>query len=168
MNDAPNTTLELTGGSWAGSLACNAIHGSRRQLSSFIRQLSYSSGDSGCQGTSDRRCFSAGWGIGSAAFHFVATLAIAGLRFITGMAAFTHDTSSAIAFWRALQWLWTPLAIAACDPHKSIDPGSLIGLAFAWSCIVGFLAPVIRHRLHRPLYLSARLDDRNGKAEQSH
>jgi hypothetical protein len=116
----------------------------------------------------DTRRFSSGWCFGAAAFHFAATFAIAGLHFMAGMAAFTQDTSSEIAFWRGVQWVWTPLAMAAWDPHKSISPGSLTGLAFLWSCVVGivagFLRPVTHCWLHKPLYPPATLHDNSRNA----
>jgi hypothetical protein len=107
-------------------------------------------------------------------FHFAATFALAGINFVVGMGAFTVSTQEAqtiefrMAFWRGVQWLWTPLAMAVWDPHKSIDTGAMVGLAFIWSCvvgvIVGFFIPVFRRWLHKPLYPSATLNDNTRNA----
>ncbi len=69
-----------------------------------------------------------------------------------------------ITFWRGVQWLWTPLAMAAWDPRTSIDTGLLAGLALIWSSvigiIVGLLVPIFRRWLHKPLYPSPTLNDK--------
>jgi hypothetical protein len=113
--------------------------------------------------------FSSGWCVAAALLHFAATFALAGISFIVGMGAFTTSTyeaqhiDSAIGFWRGVQWLWTPLAMAAWDPRTSIDTGLLVVLAFLWSCVigilVGFFVPIFRRWLHKPLYPSATTND---------
>lgn len=111
----------------------------------------------------DPRRFSTGWCLGAAVFHFVATVALAGISFVTAMGAFTKDVSSEVAFWRGIQWLWTPLAMAAWDPHKGLDTGLIVGLAFLWSCIIGVLVglfiPAFRRWLHMPRNPSATHND---------
>ena len=113
--------------------------------------------------------FSSGWCIAGALLHFGTTLALAGINFVVGMGAFTTNTyeaqhvHSAISFWRGVQWLWTPLAMAAWDPRASIDTGLLVVLALIWSCVigvvVGFFVPALRRWLHKPLYPSAAPND---------
>ncbi len=122
----------------------------------------------------DVRRFSPNWCIGTTVFHFAATFALAGIGFVVGMGAFTTNTyeaqhiGSAIAFWRGVQWLWTPLAMATLDSHKIIDTKLLVGLAFVWSCtvgiIVGFFIPALRGWLHKPLYPPPTLNDNNRDA----
>jgi hypothetical protein len=117
----------------------------------------------------DTRRFSTGWCIGAAVFHFAATIALAGISFVVGMGAFTTNTYEAqhihgtITFWRGVQWLWTPLAMAVWDPRKSIDSGSLAGLALIWSSVIGIIVglfiPIFGRWLHKPLYPSSTLND---------
>lgn len=113
--------------------------------------------------------FSFGWCIAAFFLHLTGTLAIAGSSFIVGMGAFTTNSYGAehihgeIAFWQGVRWIWTPLAMAAWDPHQSLDTGLLVGLALIWSCIIGVIAglvvPMFRRWLHRPLYPPAAPND---------
>jgi hypothetical protein len=121
--------------------------------------------------------FSFGWCVTAALLHFAATFAIAGISFVVGMGAFTTSTYEAqhiagqISFWRGVQWVWTPLAMAAWDPQQSLNIGLLVGLAFIWSCIMGgvsgLFGPVFRRWIHKPLYPSATINDnsRNASSE---
>lgn len=104
----------------------------------------------------ETRRFSFGWSIGVAIFHFGATFALAGIVFVVGMGSFTEDVSSKVAFWCGVQWLWTPLAMAAWDPNNMHNEGQVVGLAFLWSCFIGvtagFVIPFLRRWSQQPLY----------------
>jgi hypothetical protein len=84
------------------------------------------------------------------------------------MGSFTRDMSSEIAFWKAAQWIWTPLAMAAWNPQNMHNNGSLIALALLWSCCVGilvsFAVPSFRRWLHKPLYPPATHHDNTRNA----
>ena len=100
--------------------------------------------------------------MGVASLHFAATFVIVGISsFAVGMRGIANNGGEvqnmdvATALWRAVRWIWTPLAMAMGDPLKGMN-GSLVGFAFIWSCVVGILAgmlvPWLYNWLHKPLY----------------
>ena len=106
--------------------------------------------------------FSIAWAVGAGLFHFVATFVLADLYSQAYKASFVEDTSFEMAIWRAVLWLWTPLAMAA-GGLEGADAGLLIGLVSGWACIiaafVGFSAPHVGGWLRKRFYPSTTLDD---------
>lgn len=87
------------------------------------------------------RCsvFSFRWFVVSFSLHLILTAILGGLAFVTAMGSFTHDVGSAMTVWKAVLWVWTPLAVSY---------GGSTLYAIIWSLLIGIAVGFIARR-HR-------------------
>jgi hypothetical protein len=94
--------------------------------------------------------FSYGWFLLATIVHALLTIALCGLIFDPGMGSFTFGEATESTVLRILQWIWTPIAMAARNSAANPADGLPAFLGLVWSCAFGTVAALLAPHLCRP------------------